>query len=101
MAGAMRFMFQRGGPLGFWGGPTDDAYGVPALPLSCTLREPRVLIFVVVWFVINLLFGMVPLGPDQPPVAWEAHIGGFLAGLLLFSLFDPVPREVAAEDPRS
>ena len=25
-------------------------------------------------------------------VAWQAHIGGFLAGLLLFSLFDPVPR---------
>jgi membrane associated rhomboid family serine protease len=23
-------------------------------------------------------------------VAWQAHIGGFLAGLLLFSLFDPV-----------
>ena len=29
-------------------------------------------------------------------VAWQAHIGGFLAGLLLFSLFDPVPR--AASD---
>ena len=25
-------------------------------------------------------------------VAYLAHIGGFLAGLLLFSLFDPVPR---------
>jgi membrane associated rhomboid family serine protease len=25
-------------------------------------------------------------------VAWQAHIGGFFAGLLLFSLFDPVPR---------
>ena len=23
-------------------------------------------------------------------IAWEAHIGGFLAGLLLFPLFDPV-----------
>jgi membrane associated rhomboid family serine protease len=25
-------------------------------------------------------------------VAWQAHIGGFLAGLVLFALFDPVPR---------
>ncbi|MGA7805742.1 MAG: rhomboid family intramembrane serine protease, partial [Bradyrhizobium sp.] len=25
-------------------------------------------------------------------VAWQAHIGGFFAGLILFSLFDPVPR---------
>ncbi|MDB5651268.1 MAG: hypothetical protein JWL62_2788, partial [Hyphomicrobiales bacterium] len=22
-------------------------------------------------------------------IAWEAHVGGFLAGLLLFSWFDP------------
>jgi membrane associated rhomboid family serine protease len=28
---------------------------------------------------------------DQQSIAWEAHIGGFLAGLLLFPLFDPVP----------
>jgi membrane associated rhomboid family serine protease len=25
-------------------------------------------------------------------VAWQAHIGGFFAGLILFALFDPVPR---------
>ena len=45
------------------------------------------------WFGINLLFGLgsvsILTGDDQS-VAWEAHIGGFLAGLLLFSLFDPV-----------
>jgi membrane associated rhomboid family serine protease len=98
MAGAMRFMFQRGGPLGFWRERDDAAYGVPALPLSGTLREPRVLIFLFVWFAVNLLFGVIPLGPDQPPVAWEAHVGGFVAGLLLFSLFDPLPRSAAGED---
>src|SRR5712671_1785039 len=31
-------------------------------------------------------------GGDGASVAWQAHIGGFLAGLMLFSLFDPVPR---------
>jgi membrane associated rhomboid family serine protease len=25
-------------------------------------------------------------------VAWQAHIGGFLAGLFLFSWFDPAPQ---------
>ncbi len=30
--------------------------------------------------------------PKAPSVAWQAHIGGFFAGLMLFSLFDPVPR---------
>jgi membrane associated rhomboid family serine protease len=29
---------------------------------------------------------------DGTSVAWQAHIGGFFAGLILFSLFDPVPR---------
>ena len=36
--------------------------------------------------------------PQSQSVAWQAHIGGFLAGLLLFSLFDPIPpapRDVA------
>jgi membrane associated rhomboid family serine protease len=33
----------------------------------------------------------------EQAVAWQAHIGGFLAGLLLFALFDPV----AAPQPDS
>jgi membrane associated rhomboid family serine protease len=92
MAGAMRFAFQRGGPLGFWREQDDAAYRVPALPLSGMLRDPRVMIFIVVWFGINLLFGAasLPIAGNDQPIAWQAHIGGFLAGLLLFSLFDPV-----------
>jgi membrane associated rhomboid family serine protease len=95
MAGAMRFMFQRGGPLGFWRERTDTDYQVPALPLAGVLREPRVLIFMIVWFGVNLLFGLVslPIGGEDQPIAWEAHIGGFLAGLFLFSLFDPPAQE--------
>jgi membrane associated rhomboid family serine protease len=94
MAGAMRFAFQRGGPLSFWrtGGPAD--FRVPAAPLSRVLREPAVLVFLVVWLGINLLFGLTSLpisgmGAGEV-VAWQAHIGGFLAGLLLFSWFDPI-----------
>src|SRR4029079_17389279 len=83
MAGAMRFAFQRGGPLGFWRERDDSAYSVAALPLAGVVREPRVMIFLFVWFGINLLFGMVslPIGGNDQPVAWEAHIGGFAAGL--------------------
>jgi membrane associated rhomboid family serine protease len=29
------------------------------------------------------------VGGSEQAVAWEAHLGGFLTGLLLFSLFDP------------
>jgi membrane associated rhomboid family serine protease len=89
MAAAMRFAFQRGGPLSFRRGG-DDAYRVPALSLARALREPSVVVFLVVWFGMNFLFGLwsTPLTGDEV-VAWQAHIGGFLAGLLLFSWFDP------------
>jgi membrane associated rhomboid family serine protease len=55
------------------------------------LRNPQVLIFLAVWFLINLGFGIgsVPELVGEATIAWEAHIGGFLAGLLLFSFFDP------------
>jgi membrane associated rhomboid family serine protease len=92
MAAAMRFAFQRGGPLGFWRHDDEASYRIPALPLSGVLRDPRVLAFVIVWFGINLLFGLgsFPITGSDQPVAWQAHIGGFLAGLFLFGWFDPV-----------
>ena len=65
---------------------------MPALPLLAVLRDPRVLVFLGVWFGLNLLFGLGSLGIDggEQAIAWQAHIGGFLAGLLAFALFDPV-----------
>jgi len=93
MAAAMRFAFQRGGPLGLFRGNDDEAYRVPAIPLTGVLRDARVLIFLAAWFGINLLFGIgsLPIIGSNEVVAWQAHIGGFLAGLLLFSWFDPKP----------
>jgi membrane associated rhomboid family serine protease len=92
MAAAMRFAFQRGGPLGSLGARDDEsAYHVPALPLSGMLRDARVLLFLGVWFGINFIFGVgtFPSLTGGQTVAWQAHVGGFLAGLLLFSWFDP------------
>lgn len=90
MSGAMRFAFQRGGPLRFGG--TDESYRVPALSLVETFRDPRVLMFLAVWFGLNLLFGLgsISIAGNEQPVAWQAHVGGFAAGLVLFSFFDPV-----------
>ena len=92
MAGATRFAFQRGGPLTMFRSEDATAYLVPAAPLSVALRDPRILVFLLAWFGLNLLFGIGSIGlpgADQS-IAWQAHIGGFVAGLLLFSLFDPV-----------
>ena len=100
MAAAMRFAFQRGGPLSLLRGAEDDAYRVPAIPLSGVLRDPRVVIFLAAWFGINILFGLgsLPITGNEQPVAWQAHIGGFMAGLLLFSWFDPKPNFPQFED---
>ena len=73
---------------------------IPAAPLSTSLRDPRVLAFLAVWFGINIVFGVFSIGvsPVEQSIAWQAHIGGFLAGLLGFSFFDPVPMATSVED---
>jgi membrane associated rhomboid family serine protease len=97
MAAAIRFAFAKGSFLSFSRGDADAAAKVPALPLVHALRNGRVLGFLAVWFGVNIIFGIgsISIGADGANVAWQAHIGGFLAGLMLFSLFDPVPRAAA------
>jgi len=94
MAAAIRFAFVKGSFLSFSRGDADAAARVPALSLMRALRNPRVLGFLAVWFGVNIIFGIgsIAIGADGASVAWQAHIGGFFAGLVLFSLFDPVPR---------
>jgi membrane associated rhomboid family serine protease len=94
MAAAIRFAFVQGSFLSFRRGDAEAAAMVPALPLIRALRDTRVIGFLAVWFGINIVFGIgsIAIGAEGASVAWQAHIGGFFAGLLLFSLFDPVPR---------
>jgi membrane associated rhomboid family serine protease len=95
MAGAIRFVFQREGPLGLLGRRDRESYAVLAAPLGVALRDPRILIFLVVWFALNLLFGLGSLAMvgEGETVAWQAHVGGFLAGLFGFTAFDPIGRQ--------
>jgi membrane associated rhomboid family serine protease len=97
MAAAARFVFEPGGPLDWRRRDGDHTDQVPAAPLLVALRNPRVVTFLAVWFGLNLLFGLGSLNivAANQSVAWEAHVGGFLAGLLLFSMFDPVGRPSA------
>jgi membrane associated rhomboid family serine protease len=92
MAAAARFVFAAGAPLGGAVGAGPRAYTRPALPLGEILRDGRVLIFLGAWFGLNFLFGIFGAGTGlaSGAIAWEAHIGGFLVGLLAFPLFDPV-----------
>ena len=104
MAAAMRFIFQPHGPIELWREGIGDgaAYRVPAVPLLATLRDMRFLLFLGVWIGLNALFGLGTIslaGQDGQEIAWQAHIGGFFAGLLLFTAFDPVapPRALDSE----
>ncbi len=100
MAAASRFVFEMGGPLGAMRlGDDERAYRMPAVGLARALSNPQVLIFLAVWFGVNLIFGLssAPIAGEGATIAWQAHIGGFIVGLLLFPLFDPVPRRRTPE----
>ncbi|MAA99430.1 MAG: rhomboid family intramembrane serine protease [Stappia sp.] len=92
MAAATRFVFQLGGPLGAIRRSDPGAYRVRAAGFREALAHRQVVGFLAVWFGINLLFGLVTPGilGEGGAIAWEAHIGGFVAGFVLFSLFDPL-----------
>lgn len=99
VAGATRFVFTAGGPL-YRFGNAQAAYRQPAAPLSEVIRNSRVLVFIGAWLAANLIFGIPGIGSGiaSGAIAWQAHIGGFIAGLILFPLFDPVGGRPAAAD---
>jgi membrane associated rhomboid family serine protease len=104
MAAAMRFVFQQGGPLAAFRSGADEAYRLPAVPLSATLRDPRFLLFLAVWLGLNTLFGSgtISFGAEAgQEIAWQAHVGGFFAGLFLFAAFDPTAPRAALDTEAS
>ncbi len=62
--------------------------------LASMIRNRQTMIFFGIWFALNFLFGIAaaPLGLTEGGIAWQAHIGGFLAGLILFPVIDPIYR---------
>lgn len=96
MGAALRFVLQPDGPMTHWRDRSEAAYHVPAASLGTTLRDPRFLLFLGVWLGLNALFGLGTISfgiAAGQEIAWQAHIGGFFGGLLLFNAFDPaIPR---------
>jgi membrane associated rhomboid family serine protease len=94
MAAAARFIFQPGaalgGPDGYSATLSGSEVHAPAASLTELLSQRRALIFIGIWMATNFVFGAgaQTLGASEAPVAWVAHVGGFVAGLLLFPLFD-------------
>jgi membrane associated rhomboid family serine protease len=89
MAAATRFIFAPA-PAFSWS-PTAP-HARPRQSLVALAANPRAAMFLGVWFLTNLGFGIfaAPLGVVDAGIAWEAHIGGFIAGLLLLPTLDTV-----------
>lgn len=87
MAGALRFFF-RAEPLP--GQRRPDFSGAPTMSLARTFSDKRMLAFLAFWVALNAYFGLssVRIAGEEGGIAWEAHIGGFLCGLLIFGWFD-------------
>ncbi len=62
---------------------------VALVPLGffLTVAELPALVFLLLWFLIQVANGLALAGGVVQEVAWWAHIGGFVAGMLLVSSF--------------
>lgn len=84
MGAAARFVFSPSGRIS-----RQFAHFNRRLSVGEALRNRSVVTFSGIWFLTNFMigFGLFTFG-GAAPIAWEAHIGGFLFGFLLFGLFD-------------
>ncbi len=66
---------------GLMGAASRFFFGPGPVPLT----DPRLLAFAGAWMLINLIFGFsgFEVGGETGQIAWEAHMGGFFAGLLV------------------
>ena len=82
MGAAARFGFRidrSAGKAAFAGAP---------LSIGAVLRSRSVMTFLAMWMIINLATGLIGAPGVDGQIAWEAHIGGFVAGFFGLRLFD-------------
>ncbi|OJU05142.1 MAG: rhomboid family intramembrane serine protease [Rhizobiales bacterium 65-79] len=78
------------------------AFAGQMLTIFEALRSRAVLVFLAVWMIINVVTGLGFMTPGiTNPIAWEAHIGGFLAGFFFLAPFVGPPGGTrSGHDPR-
>lgn len=88
MGGAFRFLFSAfddGGADAFRG----DQSKIRRMSLGELFRDRRAQLAIGFWIALNFVTALIaPWFTSAGGVAWEAHLGGFLFGLLAFGLFD-------------
>jgi membrane associated rhomboid family serine protease len=86
------------------------AFAGPVLPIAIVLRMRGVVNFLGAWMVVNLATGLYGLGLGEAgQIAWEAHIGGLVAGFFGLRWFDrrrqapewEIPEDQSTPDQRT
>lgn len=86
MAVAVRLIFAHGGTL--MTSLRKDLSMVPPEPLLRLFTNRSAVVFMAIWFGVDMFTASSGLMGDAR-IAWEAHLGGFLTGLLVFGWLDP------------
>lgn len=63
--------------------PTARVRAIVPLGFFWTTVHLPAFLLLLLWFVVQVFSGVATAGADGPGVAWWAHIGGFVAGLVL------------------
>lgn len=98
MAAAIPIMFAPGFGPQFQS--QQDYAALPTLKFRELFQSPRALVFTSIFFALQMFSGTSQMKTgtaflEERPIAWEAHLGGFIVGLLLFYLLD------RSEQPKS
>jgi membrane associated rhomboid family serine protease len=92
MGAAMRFIFQ---PVIVGQDPETGeriVLGRRLASLGEMMRNPRARVFTIFWVLLNAAIPFLPVLTGQDlQIAWQAHLGGFVAGLFLVGLFERRP----------
>jgi membrane associated rhomboid family serine protease len=72
-------------------GAISAVFGAVLMVLRQTGRLSSLLPVAGIWIALNVFFGLVggTPGAGSEPVAWTAHIGGFVYGLIALRFFVP------------
>jgi len=89
-SGAISGLMGIGARIMFPPAPMERLTTYSRVPTYLSLLDSRVISFTVIWVLINLLFGLsngFGMTGEGSLLAWQAHLGGYFAGLLLTPLF--------------
>jgi membrane associated rhomboid family serine protease len=79
--------------------PAWATQGPPAEAAMLPIWSRQILLFSLIWAGLNIVAGVTGLGMggEVELIAWQAHLGGFAAGLLLSGLFDALRPQTVGE----